>query len=439
MKQLAPVIELASHETRQRRDPLTGLPDRRVLDHWPTPGMDVPPAGALRAVLWINVDGLTEVNDVAGFEIGDELLVQFTSRLLRCVRAGDVLVRIGGDEFALALAGNNAKTAAAVGQRIVHAAAEPFLIRGESITVGASVGLGLADGRRAAQSGAPAVGQLLTLSCAAMRQAKDLGRGRLSRLLDTDPAADAVAERGYVGRRIRPALAEGRFDLHYQPLFQVTTGELAEVEALLRWNDAELGPVSPARFIPIAEHTGQIIPLGRWALREACRQARHWQDTGCQRTVAVNLSPLQLADPRLVCDVEDALADNGLSADVLRLEITESEAIRDFEGTTCRLSQLRDLGVHLSLDDFGTGYSSLAMLRQLPVDTIKIDRSFVSRLDRPACHADSVLVGAVIDTAHAFGLKVVAEGVERPTQMIALADMGCDLVQGFLLGRPEPA
>jgi diguanylate cyclase (GGDEF)-like protein len=434
------VTGLTADTTMRRRaagDSLTGLPDRRVLDRWPIELIGRA-ATSVRAVLWIDIDGLTEVNDLAGYPAGDELLVQFAARLQECLhRPGDMLVRLGGDEFALGLTAASADIAAGIGERIVQIAAEPFLIDGQTIDVTACVGLGLAGSFGTDEPEAP-IGLLLSLSCAAMRQAKASGRGRLSTLTDTDPAAAALVERGDICRRIKPALAAGQFELHYQPLFEIATGQLREVEALLRWNDAELGRLFPASFIPVAEHTGQIVALGRWALREACLQAHRWQAAGTPRTVAVNLSPLQLTDPNLVGDVQDALAAAGLAADALRLEITESEAIRDFQGTSCRLSELRGLGVHLSLDDFGTGYSSLAMLRELPVDTIKIDRSFVQRLDQPANHADTVLVGAVIDTAHAFGLDVVAEGVERAGQLAALTQMGCDLVQGFLLGHPQP-
>jgi len=415
-------------------DSLTGLPDRRVLDRWP-----VDPIGrgasSIRAVLWVDIDALSGVNDVAGYAVGDALLVQFAARLHQCLRPGDVLVRLGGDEFALGLSDVSVETATAIGERIVQLAGEPFRIGTQTVNVTASVGLGMSGQR---QTEAP-IGLLLSLSCAAMREAKASGRGRLYCLSGTSLAAAGLVERGDIGRRIKPALATGQFELHYQPLFDVATGQVNEVEALMRWNDTELGPLLPASFIPVAEHTGQIIPLGRWALREACQQAHRWQLAGTPRAVAVNLSPVQLTDVELVGDIQAALVAAELAADWLRLEITEAEAIRDFQGTTRRLTQLRDLGIHLSLDDFGTGYSSLAMLRELPVDTIKIDRSFVQRLDQPESRADTVLVRAVIDTAHAFGLTVVAEGVEHTGQMAALAQMGCYRVQGFLLGCPEPA
>jgi diguanylate cyclase (GGDEF)-like protein len=423
-------------ETIATHDPLTNLPNRRVLEQVGKHLFGNRTSSGV-ALLYVDLDRFKDVNDLLGHRAGDAVLVEFARRLRQCTREDDLIVRLGGDEFAVLLRDATPVIAHAAAERIVLNAAAPFVIDGRIVTLGASVGVAFPDHATEERS-LSAIDVLIRDSDSAMYQAKRSGRSVVGTTelpaLDTGRGTSA----GAIGRRIRPALDAGLFELHYQPIIDIATGRTVEMEALLRWDDTELGPLTPAEFIPVAERSGLIIELGRWVIRTACAQGRHWSDTGSPRSVAVNLSPLQLMDPELVSYVRTVLSETGFPAGLLRFEITESEAIRDVTATTSRLRELRTLGVQLSLDDFGTGYSSLAMLRQLPIDTIKIDRSFVDRIDRDGddVASDTALVRLVIETARMFGFSVVAEGVERRAQLDQLTEMGCASAQGFLFGRP---
>jgi diguanylate cyclase (GGDEF)-like protein len=433
---MRPITVLDGSTAARFRDGLTALPDRRALDRQrPRAAVDSAPS----AILCVDLDGFHDVNEVVGYAVGDGVLVEFARRLKQCIRAKDVLVRLGADEFGIYIRAADERQVHQIAERTMVEAERPFHVAGNVVHLGACIGIAMSTDVTPDES-LSTMDSLLRHATAALRLAKHEGRGRIRRLTDpTGEEVDGPAATAAIARRIRPALLAGDFSLHYQQLLDIPTMQCHEVEALMRWTDPELGPVGPNRFIPIAEHSAQIVALGRWALYEACEQAKRWLDDGAPRTVGVNVSAYQLTDPQLVADVDEALDLTGVPADMLRMEITESAAVSDICGTVGRLNQLRTLGVHLSLDDFGTGYSSLAMLRQLPISTLKVDRSFVDRLDSPNNYPDAVLIEAVIATAHAYGLTVVAEGIERPAQLALLRNMGCDTAQGFLLHRPQPA
>jgi diguanylate cyclase (GGDEF)-like protein len=415
-------------------DALTGLPNRLLLEE--TGGELLGPAEAAAAVLYVDLDGFKDVNDTLGHRAGDQILSEFAQRLVTAVRTQDVVARLGGDEFAVLLPGVGEEQALRVAERALLVASAPFVVDGVPITLSASVGVAMA-GEVGAERALSRLDVLLRHADGAMLRAKASGKGRVGRLrADTGESHDPSA-RAAVRRRLAVAIAHGGFALHYQPKGDLLTGQVGEVEALLRWRDEELGVVSPAQFIPVAESSGQIVPIGRWVLDAACAEAASWHRSGHGLVMSVNVSPVQLANPDLVDDVAAALRRHRLPAELLRLEVTETAAVVDQHGTLQQLRALRGLGVRLSLDDFGTGYSSLAMLRTLPVDAVKIDKAFIDHLDVEP--ADALLVGGVIRVAHALGLTVVAEGVERPEQLDRLRTLGCDAAQGYLLARPVPA
>jgi len=413
-------------------DPLTGLPNRLLLAdavrRLPAPGLSRSTSPAL---LYVDLDGFKSVNDDFGHDIGDGVLVQYAHRLREAVRPGDITARLGGDEFAVLLVEPvTDEQAQAVADRLVLLSAAPFLVGPHIVNLGASVGLARAD---QVEQQVDVVDALLRLADSAMYEAKLNGR-RGPRRSALDRRRDERDERD-IDRRLRAGLERGELALAYQPKFELRTGWLLELEALARW-DSPSGPVSPALFIPAAEGSGIIHELGAWALRTACAQAVTWPGVGDRPgpVVAVNVSPHQLADPGLVGVVAQVLRDTGLPGRRLCLEITETAAIDDLPATRERLGLLRELGVQIALDDFGTGYSSLTLLRRLPLDWVKIDQSFVE--DVATDPAGGALVRLVIEAAHSLGVQVCAEGVEDEEQLVALGAMGCDAVQGYLLGLP---
>lgn len=410
-------------------DSLTGLPNRLALQDRMGAAAWLPDETG--ALLYVDLDRFQNVNDTYGHRAGDALLVEFAERLRSCTRPGDVVARVGGDEFVVVLAGATEQQACAVAERVVLTAAAPFVFDGHVVTVGASVGLALAGEEHVERHlSRPEV--LLRHANTAMCRAKSGGRGQWARL---DAAGQDMGPP--LGRRLRAALEEDRLSLHYQPKVLLATGRAVELEALCRWEEPGLGAVPPSTFIPLAEQVGLIVPLGAWVLERACRQARTWHDEGRDQRIAVNISALQLEREEFVAEIAAVLERTGLPADRLRLEITESAAVKDPRATVVRLKRLAALGVRLSLDDFGTGFSSLSLLRTLPVHGLKIDKSFVDAVDTD--EDDAALIEMVVRLAHRLGLTVVAEGVERPEQLEALRALGCDAVQGYLLGRPVPA
>ncbi|MBF0815061.1 putative bifunctional diguanylate cyclase/phosphodiesterase [Microbacterium paludicola] len=425
------------------RDQLTGLPNRRLLhERGELLSTEVDPSRM--AVLYVDLDGFKQINDSLGHKTGDELLVEFARRLNASVRPQDLVGRLGGDEFAVLLTDVGEEETIAVADRIIAASQESFLIDGLQLYLSASVGVVTGAEVAYEESSLSVLDTLLQRSDVAMLHAKRAGKARIGRLGAHDDMASPNRP-AVIRRRLGHALeqaaqnetAPGVLSLHYQPKLDLHSGEVESVEALLRWNDSELGQVSPAEFIPVAEHTGQIRALGSWVLRAACRQAREWMDQGHSWTVAINVSPVQLGIQGFVSEVLGAVRTAGIPTRLLQIEVTESSAIGDVPFALEQLADLRTAGVRVHLDDFGTGYSSLARLRHLPLDALKIDQSITGRIDSD--EADAMLLAGVIGAAHLLGLTVIAEGVERDTQFTRLSELGCDVVQGYLIGRPSPA
>ncbi|MBO1751452.1 EAL domain-containing protein [Actinotalea sp. BY-33] len=423
------------------RDPLTGLPNRRMLDERGAEVLehaDTPRDGALAtrlAMLYVDLDGFKQVNDTLGHQAGDQLLVQFADRLVAGIRSQDLAARLGGDEFAVLLVDVTEEEAVALAERIVHLASDPFVVDGRSVHISASVGFALAE-EVADEAALTPLDVLLRHADDAMLHAKDTGKSRVARL-QAPGAAVQPARHAAIRRRLRDATHRGAFTLHYQPKLELVLGQITSVEALIRWSDEELGPVAPAEFIAVAERSGQITTIGSWVLDAACAQARRWLDDGTPLRVAINVSPAQLAATDVAQEVLDTLARHGVPPDLLQVEVTEGVAVTDARSATAQLLALETAGVHIHLDDFGTGYSSLSMLRELPISTLKVDRSIVARVDTDA--AERHLLAGVVNAAHALGLAVVAEGVEREAQLVQIRELGMDGAQGYLLARPVPA
>nr|WP_269329049.1 bifunctional diguanylate cyclase/phosphodiesterase [Kineosporia babensis] len=439
-----------SYAYQARHDVLTGLPNRASLMEWMR-GHDAQ-SGDL-TVLYIDLDRFKDVNDSLGHAVGDQVLQLFAERLGNIARAEDRVARLGGDEFAMVLAGAlTPEEARSVAERIVHEASMPFSVTvdhgdGQLLeavaTIGASVGVAGADSVMTGVS----LEDLVSQADLAMFQSKSLGRSRVTHfdaeVLAVRGSQAELRARHHMERRLRSGIVNGDLRLHYQPLAEVASNRIVGAEALARWADDELGPVAPIDFIKIAEETGLIVDLGRWALRSACREAATWpmfeSSDGIRRRmkVTVNVSAVQLSQPSFVQDVSNALVESGLLPRCLCLEITETAVIGDMEATAKILQDIRDLGVTIALDDFGTGYSSLTMLRDLPADVVKIDKSFIDKI-ADETSTDSVLARLVIETAHSLGMGVCAEGVETNEQAERLADMGCDTLQGWLISKPLP-
>jgi diguanylate cyclase (GGDEF)-like protein len=413
-------------------DPLTKLPNRTLLlDRLGLALSRAGRLGSLVAVLFLDLDGFKAVNDSLGHAAGDELLIQVAERVRGCLRPADTVARLGGDEFGILLEEvSDATEVHAVADRILDALRVPMTVQGKELVTGASIGVVLG----ASEEGA---GDLLRRADLAMYVAKAGGKDRH---VTFEPAMHATAlARLELEADLRRALDEGTLDVHYQPVCELPTGRLARMEALARWRHPRRGLVPPAEFVPLAEERGLIVPLGQWVLRRACRETREWQQLHPGEPplgVAVNLSAGQLR-PGLVETVAEALGESGLAARCLTLEITESLLMDESATSLGYLTELKALGVRLAIDDFGTGYSSLGRLRSLPIDELKIDRSFVADIAPGA--TGGPLVTAVTAMARALGLEVVAEGVETFEQLRFLLGRGCDAVQGYLVGRPVPA
>lgn len=413
-------------------DPLTLLPNRRVLADRLAHGMlnAERTDHAAFALLFIDLDRFKHVNDSLGHEIGDQVLKLTAQRISEATRKGDTVARLGGDEFAVVLAHmQKPEDAGPVAQKIIDALTEPFLVGEHTVNISCSIGLSIfpLDASDAAT--------LLRNADLAMYAAKEHGRHGYQYF---SPSMNAlVLERVNLERALREALAREQFELYYQPKVSFHTGRLAGVEALLRWHNPQQGLISPARFIPIAEETRMILPIGNWALRTACSQLAIWQKRWqVEITLAVNISVVQI-DRSLSQTISAALHHSGLNARFLELEITENVLLRNASETIEILREISDLGVRIAIDDFGTGYSSLSYLRDFKVDTIKIDQSFVGNM--LAQENDATIVRAIVALSHSMQMQVVAEGVETPEQMAALREMGCDQWQGYLHSRPLPA
>jgi diguanylate cyclase (GGDEF)-like protein len=382
------------------------------------------------ALVFIDLDHFKRVNDSLGHSVGDDLLCAVAQRLSGTVRKVDTLARLGGDEFIIALPGGHASAAADVASRMLDVCAAPFLVAGHELTVTPSLGISLypVDGTD--------FEALLRNADAAMYKAKEAGRNAFrfySSEMNVATLKHLLMESG-----LRRGLGAHEFVLHYQPLVQVESGAIVGVEALIRWQNPELGLIGPDQFIHVAEDIGLIIPIGEWVLREACRQVRAWQDSGLPPLmVAVNVSPVQFRQAGFVETVAGVLAATELEARFLELELTERTVMHDAEQTLGTLRTLNRMGVELALDDFGTGYSSLAYLKRFPVGKLKIDRSFVRDLEGNS--DDRAIASTILSMGHSLRLKVLAEGVETAEQYAILRDMGCELVQGYHFSRPLPA
>ena len=408
-------------------DALTDLPNRLMLREQLDQHLNSVERGAAVAVLCLDLDYFKQVNDTLGHPIGDALLCAAGKRLRECVRDTDVVARLGGDEFAIIQAGVEQPTSAnTLAQRLVDAMARPFTIDGHEIIIGTSVGISIApnDGTD------PDV--LLKSADMALYRAKDSGRNAFSFF---ESAMDAqMQERRTLEIDLRKAIAVGEFELFYQPLVNLRENIISGFEALLRWHHPTRGIVSPATFIPLAEETGLINPLGEWVLRQACKEAARWP---AELKIAINLSPVQFRSKNLVGTVMSAIAASGIAPDRVELEITEAIMLQNNEATLATLHQLRGLGVRISMDDFGTGYSSLSYLRSFPFDKIKIDQSFVRGLNK---NKDAIaIIHAVSGLGTSLGMMTTVEGVETTEQLELVRAEGCTEVQGYLFSKPQPA
>lgn len=410
-----------------RHDVLTGLPNRTVFhEHLEQRLAEVRRGRGQAALLCLDLDRFKSVNDTLGHPAGDQLLCQIAVRLKATVREGDVVVRLGGDEFAIIVSHlDQAHEASALAQRVIDAVGEPLDLGGVLVTVGVSIGIALAP------TNGDAPDLLFKNADLALYRAKAATRNGY-RFYEADMDA-AVETRMQLELEMREAVMCGGFALHYQPVLRLADHKIVGFEALMRWPHPTRGMIAPGAFIPLAEETGLIVPLGSWALQEACRETASWPG---DLRVAVNVSAVQFQQPGLEQSVMSALAASGLAPHRLMLEITESVLIQDAEAVIACLHRLKSIGVLIALDDFGTGYSSLSYLRRFPFDTIKIDRSFISEIADPGAAA---IVRAVVGIATQLGATVTAEGVETDDQLEQVLREGCTDVQGYLISRPLSA
>lgn len=438
--------QLRDHTTQIRElayfDPVTGLPNRVFLkEALATAIADSARRGTRSAVLFLDLDRFKLINDTFGHEAGDRLLLGFAQRLTECLRTSDfvstggselsTVARLGGGEFTIVLRDiKQPADAAVVANRILEMLRRPFDLGGMSVVVGTSIGIAIfpKDGSDP--------DSLLKNADAAMYEAKENGRNNLQ--FYSKRLSARILERVTLERELREALERGHFVLHYQPQLDLGDLEVTGFEALLRWEHPVRGLIPPDVFIPLAEETRLIRPIGAWVLHTACAQARRWIDAGLQLDrISVNLSTVQIQQEDFVSIIACILQDNGLAPELLELEITETTVMADPDETSRALSALQALGVRLAIDDFGTGYSSLAYLKRFPLDRLKIDRSFIRDIANDV--DDEAIVSAIIAMAHSLNLEVVAEGVETEEQLDFLRAHRCDLGQGFLFSRPVPA
>ena len=427
------VTEWIRLEQRAGRDPLTGLPNREVfLDELEHALERHARSDLSLAVLYIDLDAFAAVNETLGREAADRLLGEAAARIRDAVRAGDIVARLAGDQFvALLELLEDAHDAVAVARRVLAAFERPFEHDGHAVALRVSVGLATAN------DATPGADGVIREADIAMHRAKTDGRARYTIF---DPAVRAEVDRRLtVERELRGALDAGSLEVRYQPIVSLEDGSPAILEALLRWTHPRWGVISPAEFVPLAEENGLIVPIGEWVLESALRALAQWRAGGRELAVSVNLSPAQLADDRLVATVARLLAQTGVPARALCLDVTETVVLAEPIRAATRLAELRGLGVRIAFDNFGTGYSSLHHLSRLPVDLIKLDRSFIGTLGRPGARRNRSVLIAVAAAARELGIDVVAEGVEDAEQLAEVRHAGCSLAQGHLFAAACPA
>lgn len=409
-------------------DQLTGLPNRTLLADRFRAGMDAAVRDAeMLAVLYIDLDHFKTVNDSLGHAAGDAVLKEVTGRLKKCVADTETLARVGGDEFVYLARVRTPEAAAALATKVRFTLESAIDSGGHRFSTSASIGIGLfpQDGDN--------FDVLLQNADAAMYESKQRLRNGFQ-FFNKEIGA-RFRSRLRLETRLTGALQRNEFAMHYQPIFRVNDLSMTGSEALIRWNDPSRGLVSPAEFIPVAEETGQIVTIGKWVLEQACTQAKRWEESGFTAfRVTVNISASQFSDSELIKTVSQALARTGANPNFLELEMTETALVRDFEMSATTMRALNKIGVRVAIDDFGTGYSSFSYLANLPIDTLKIDRSFLFGIHSD-CRRASVLE-AIVALAHKLGIAVVAEGIEDTNQLNSVRSAGCDEVQGFLLARP---
>jgi diguanylate cyclase (GGDEF)-like protein len=426
-------------------DSLTGLPNRAMFKEY----VDRSIAHAKRnqqllAILFLDVDNFKKVNDTLGHHAGDLLLQEVSDRLTKILRGDDyvtrgrtqddadkILARVGGDEFIILLSDiHNPHAAGPVAQRLVDTLAKPIYVSGQKCHVSASIGMTIypIDGRD--------TNELIKNADIAMYHAKAMGKNNYQYFANSMNVE--TIERLELEGRLRNALEQDHLELYYQPQVHSVTREIVGLEALLRWRDPEHGLILPNDFIAVAETSGLILPIGEWVLHQACRQARTWQEAGLTLPgISVNISSIQFARQDVPAIVQEALTKSQLDPRCLELEITESAIMSDPENTVKMLNAIKVLGVNIALDDFGTSYSSLSNLRRFPIDTLKIDRSFIHEIDEKP--ADAELIAAIAAMAHTLGLRVIVEGIEKESHLGVVVERQCDVIQGFLFSRPLPA
>lgn len=416
-------------EHQALHDALTGLPNRVLFEDRVSHALIRARRGFRSiAVLFIDLDDFKVVNDSLGHASGDRVLVDVAERLHGCLREGDTVARLGGDEFALLLEDFTEGEELALAQRIMDALNAPVVLDDREILLRASLGVALGGSTQP-------VNEVLSNADVAMYSAKAQGKGRYSVFLPS--MREVLQDRLQTESDLSRAIERGELWLAYQPIIEASTGRIAAMESLLRWRHPSGKGMAPCEFIGIAEETGLIVPVGRWILEEACKQIRTWQlrhPAASQLKVSVNLSVRQFQNPGLIETVAGALRGSGLPPSSLIVEVTESVLVSDSDSVVEQLRELREMGVQVSIDDFGTGYSSLSYLKKLPIDLLKIDKSFVSGVARSV--EDSALAHAIIRLAHTLGMQTTAEGIEEEVQGTRLKELGCDYLQGYHLGRP---
>jgi diguanylate cyclase (GGDEF)-like protein/PAS domain S-box-containing protein len=412
-------------------DPLTKIANRALFQNRVDHALaKLGRSGGTHAVLFLDLDNFKSINDSMGHAAGDKLLISVAERLQDCLRSTDTAARLGGDEFAVLLdTVDLSEEPGMIAERIQEVFKQPFMLEGKEVYVGTSIGLA------SSTTDAMTSEALLRNADLAMYLAKNAGKGQF--VVFEPQMHEALMKRIELEEDLRRGIDRFEFTLHYQPIFDLPSGDLLGMEALVRWNHPRLGLLPPMTFIPIAEETDLIIPLGKWILNEACRQVQEWRsasDADLDISVTVNISIRQFHQPELVEIVSAALADSGLPPHSLILEITESFMMRDTEATILKLTELKGLGIRLAIDDFGTGYSSLSYLQRFPIDILKIDKSFIDKLGPGS--GENAVARAIIMMGDSLKLKTIAEGIEHPEQIQALRQLGCEAGQGFHFAKP---